>query len=102
MTTSCAWAGTTDSQLTTSSTASACDPVHLLLPLSADLIGGQIQIAGQIHLDAVSFSNRDGRQSIQKPVHRLSGGLAGRITDVPGDGDGAALRVTAESGAEKL
>ena len=54
------------------------------------LIDGELQIAREIDLDAMPFTNRDGRQPVQEPAHRLAGRLRGRIADIAGDDDRAA------------
>ena len=49
----------------------------------------QLDIAGEIHLHAVSLPDGDGRKPVQKPIHHLHRSLRRRIADTAGDDDGS-------------
>src|SRR3954469_2528435 len=56
-------------------------------------ISRQLQVARQIHLDAVAFANRDGRQTIQEAAHDLKACLR-RCVSPARDDDGPISRAT--------
>jgi hypothetical protein len=58
------------------------------------LIRRELKIVGQVDLDPVAFSNRDGRETIHESAHRLRCGLRGRIADIADDDDRTVLRLT--------
>src|SRR6266540_1177151 len=45
----------------------------------------QLDIAGQIHLHAMSLADGDRRKPVEKPIHHLERGLRCRVANPPGD-----------------
>ena len=63
------------------------------------LVGRQLDVARQVHLDPVTLTNRDGREAIQESAHDLRRSLAGGIADAASN-DHAAVGVrAAQSGS---
>ena len=91
---------------TNNPTATMRRMVSLLWLASDDmtwLVGGQLDVARQVHLDPVTLTNRDGREAIQEAAHDLSRSLAGGIADAASNDHAAVAVCAAQSGgAEEL
>ena len=51
------------------------------VPTAAAHVGGQFEVTGQVNLDAMALSDRDGRQPVQEPVHDLHRRLRVRVAN---------------------
>src|SRR2546425_4097840 len=103
MTTNCACAGTATITVRRSVNANrrAMTPPSEWAP-SVRVVRWQLEVAGQIHLHAVPFANRDGWQPVQETVHHLQAGLRRGIGRTAGDDDGAITVAVAEAGGAEV
>src|SRR5580765_6784776 len=62
----------------------------------------QLDIAGEVHLHAVSFPDGDCRKPIEKPVHHLHRSLRRRIADTTGDDDRSVPIATPETSTSQV
>src|SRR5258707_4665740 len=62
----------------------------------------QLDIAGEIHLHAVSFPDGDCRKPVEKPVHHLERRLRRRVADYACDDDRSIAIAPVQSGASQV
>src|SRR4029453_5765048 len=62
----------------------------------------ELDIVREVHLHTVALPNRDGRQSIQEPIHHLQRGLRRSVAYATGDDDGAIAFAVGEAGAAEV
>src|SRR3990170_5083038 len=87
---------------TNNPTATIRRMVRLLWLASDDmtrLVGGQLDVARQVHLHTVTFTNRDGREAIQESAHDLRRSLAGGIAGAAGHDHAAVAVCATQSGS---
>src|SRR4051812_42352708 len=102
-TTSCADAETAMRAITTRTNVTRRSMVASVSRPCRHGVRGQLEIAGQIDLDAMAFANRDRRRTIQETVHHLQRGLACAVRGTASDDHRpVALARTEAGGTERL
>jgi len=62
----------------------------------------QVEVAREVHLDAVALANRDRGQPVQEPIHHLDRGLRGGVPDAAGNDDRPVTVATAKACAAEI
>src|SRR4029453_11608581 len=62
----------------------------------------ELDIVREVHLHTVALPNRDGRQSIQEPIHHLQRGLRRGVAYATSDDDRAIASTVGEAGAGEI